>query len=72
MVSLFYTTYINVDLAHHEIFRAKVGKGGMNSCEGLICVFIFLPYGACLSVGSTERFVLASASRTGAKSTNTL
>ena len=24
-----YTTYISVDLAHHEIFRAKVGKGGI-------------------------------------------
>ena len=24
-------TYISVDLAHHEIFRAKVGKGGINS-----------------------------------------
>ena len=30
MVLLFHTTYISVDLAHHEIFRAKVGKGGMN------------------------------------------
>ena len=30
MVLLFYTTYISVDLAHHEIFRAKVGKGGVN------------------------------------------
>ena len=29
MVQLFYTTYINVDIAHHEIFRAKVGKGGI-------------------------------------------
>ena len=26
---LTYTTYINVDLAHHEIFRAKAGKGGI-------------------------------------------
>ena len=26
-----YTTYISVDLAHYEIFRAKVGKGGINS-----------------------------------------
>ena len=24
-----YTTYISVDLAHHEIFRAKSGKGGI-------------------------------------------
>ena len=34
MVLLFYTTYISVDLAHHEIFCAnvgvKVGKGGKN------------------------------------------
>ena len=30
MVLLFYTTYISVDLAHHEIFRAEVGKGGIN------------------------------------------
>ena len=29
MVLLFYTTYISVDLAHHEIFRAKAGKGGI-------------------------------------------
>ena len=26
---LFYTTYISVDLAHHETFRAKVDKGGI-------------------------------------------
>ena len=31
MVYLFYTTYTSVDLAHHEIFRAKVDKGGINS-----------------------------------------
>ena len=30
MVLLFYTTYISVELAHHNIFRAKVGKGGIN------------------------------------------
>ena len=29
MVLLFYTTYISVDLAHHKIFSAKVGKGGI-------------------------------------------
>ena len=27
---IFYTTYISVDLAHHDILRAKVGKGGIN------------------------------------------
>ena len=31
MVLLFYTTYISVDLAQHEIFRAKVGKSGINN-----------------------------------------
>ena len=30
MVLLFYSTYISVDLAHHKIFRVKVGKGGIN------------------------------------------
>ena len=30
MVSLVYTTYICVDLAHGEILRTKVGKGGIN------------------------------------------
>ena len=29
-----YTTYISVDLAHHEIIRAKVGKGS---------IILFLP-----------------------------
>ena len=29
MVYLFYTVYISVDLANHEIFHAKVGKGGI-------------------------------------------
>ena len=31
IVKLFYTTYISVDDAHTEIFRAKVGKGGIKS-----------------------------------------
>ena len=31
MVLLFYTTYICVDRANDEIFRAKVGKGGIKS-----------------------------------------
>ena len=38
MVYLFYTTYISVDLAHHEIVRAKVGKGV------LMYVFLFNPF----------------------------
>ena len=31
MVWLFYTTNISVDLAHHEIFHAKDGKGGIET-----------------------------------------
>ena len=31
MLLLFYTTFISVDFAHREIFRAKVGKGGIIS-----------------------------------------
>ena len=30
MVYLSYTTYISVDLAHHEIVYVKVGKDGIN------------------------------------------
>ena len=29
MILLFYTTFISVDLAHHEIFYSKVGKGAI-------------------------------------------
>ena len=29
MSYLFYTTYISVDLANHEMFGATVGKGGI-------------------------------------------
>ena len=36
MVLLFYTTFISVDLAHHEIFPAKVGKGGIKQVS--LCV----------------------------------
>ena len=34
MVYLFYTTYISEELAHHEIFRDKIGKGGISSSTG--------------------------------------
>ena len=30
MVYPFYTSYISVDIAHHEIYRAEVGKGGIS------------------------------------------
>ena len=29
MVLLFHTIYTSIDLAHHEIFCAKIGKGGI-------------------------------------------
>ena len=29
MKPAFYTTFISVDLAHHDIVRATVGKGGI-------------------------------------------
>ena len=28
-ITIFITIYISVDLAHHDIFHAKVGKGGI-------------------------------------------
>ena len=43
MVKLFYTTYISVDLAHHKIFRVKVGKGGIKDHNSfLIDVILFM------------------------------
>ena len=39
MVYLFYTTYISVDLAHHEIFRAKFGKGGIKKFTSVLELF---------------------------------
>ena len=41
MVLLFYTTYINVDLVHHETFCAKVGKGGIIWVKQHPYVFVF-------------------------------
>ena len=39
MVLLFYTSYICVDFVHREIFRDKVGKGGI--ILSVIVVVIF-------------------------------
>ena len=41
MVKLFYTTNISVDLVRHEIFRAKVGKGGIkvNTCSFALILY---------------------------------
>ena len=36
MVLLFYTTCVCVDLAHHEIFHAKVNNGGINTIPASI------------------------------------
>ena len=42
MVQQFYTTYTSVDLSLHEIFRAKVGKGGIRKIItfAIFCLFI--------------------------------
>ena len=37
MVYVFYTTYIIVDRANHEIVRAKVGKGGIKLVNFFSC-----------------------------------
>ena len=42
MAYLFYTTYISVDLAHHRLFLAKVGKGGIKSTIPLEAQFLAL------------------------------
>ena len=43
MVKLFYDTYISVDLAHHEIVRAKVGKGDIKIRLISLHCLCFLP-----------------------------
>ena len=35
-ITILCTTYISVDLAHHEIFRAKVSKGGIKALTTLL------------------------------------
>ena len=30
-ITIFYTTYTSADTAHHEVFCAKVVKGGINT-----------------------------------------
>ena len=40
MLLLFYTTFISVDLAYHELFRAKVGKGGMSNMSACTCIIL--------------------------------
>ena len=37
MVKVYYTIYISVDHAHHELFRAKVGKGGISNSYIMVC-----------------------------------
>ena len=37
MVLLVFTTYISVDLAHHKIFCAKVGKDGISNSYTMGC-----------------------------------
>ena len=37
MVLIFYTPYINVNLALHEILRSKVSKGGISKKISCVC-----------------------------------
>ena len=36
---IIYTTYISVDLAYHEMFRAKLGKGGIKLVVPALSIF---------------------------------
>ena len=49
MVQLSYTTYISVDLAYQEIFRAKVGKGSTIRAKGGIKYTAFVAKACGLS-----------------------
>ena len=42
------TTYISVELAHHEIFRAKVGKGGIKSFTRVLSQTVNCTYSRCI------------------------
>ena len=44
MVKFFYTIYFSVYLAHHEIFHAKVGKGGISLDMLCFCVSPMILY----------------------------
>ena len=37
-ITLLYTTYSSLDLAHHEIFCAKGGKGGISLSVGCLAI----------------------------------
>ena len=44
-ITIVYTTFIRVDLAHHEIYLAKVGKGGIMLfilCHSFVSVVVSL------------------------------
>ena len=47
MVYLFYTTCVGVDLAHYEIFPAKISKGGINVDISWYLVGIFSKGSSC-------------------------
>ena len=54
-VLLFYTTYISADLAHHDTFRAKFDKGGINivmqkkSQFSCLAQFAYMPSGMAMA-----------------------
>ena len=57
MVLLFYTTYISVYLAVHEIFHAKVGKGGKLHWMGYVQIEPLLSQSVSNSVASLNKRV---------------
>ena len=71
MVKLFYITYISVDLAHREIFRAKVGKGGINVINDEHMRFYILLY-KLAAKGSDKSVEMCSLVRASTDSTHSL
>ena len=42
-ITIFYTTYISVDLAHYKVVRAKIGKGGIHHTFNMINQILWCP-----------------------------
>ena len=45
---------MSVDLAHHEIFRAKVGKGGIKEIN-FVKLLLVIDYNYCSDIGLVAR-----------------
>ena len=51
MAQLLYTTYISVDLAHHEIYPAEEGRDGIN--QNLLLYTSYKPNSIILAIPGT-------------------